>query len=71
MQEFDGKKLAIIRKAAGYTQKALGEAIGTTERVVQQWEYNTRAPSATLLLRLMLLLNITAADLLTEEQKAE
>ena len=65
---FDGKKLAALRKAAGYTQKALGEAVGTSERHAQMWEYGKALPTATYLLRAMTLLNCAAADLLTEEK---
>ena len=67
MQVFDGKKFAARRRAAGYTQKALGEAIGTSESHVQFWERCAKQPTATYLLRTMLLLNCSPADLLTDE----
>ena len=67
MQVFDGKKLAVLRKAAGYSQKKLGEALGTYEQHVQQWEYGKLLPTANYLLHAMLLLGCSPADLLTDE----
>ena len=67
MQAFDGKKLAALRKAAGYTQKAFGAAIGTSEQQYQRWEYGKVDPTATYLLRMQVLLNCTPQDLLTDE----
>lgn len=67
MVVFDGAKLASCRKAAGYTQKALGEAIGTSESHVQFWEYNRKQPTASYLLRIMLLLHCSAADLVSND----
>lgn len=66
MQGFSGKKLAAYRKAGGYTQKALGEAVGTSERIVQKWEACETEPTASFLLRAMVLLGCSAQDLLKE-----
>ena len=67
MKTFSKDALRAARKAAGYTQKALGEAVGTTEQHLQQWEYGKVEPSASYLLRMMFLLNCSPQDLLTEE----
>lgn len=66
MQEFNPQAFKELRKAAGYTQKALGEAIGTTERHVQFWEHGKLTPTASYLLRAMRLLHCTPDDLLTD-----
>ena len=69
MPVFDGKKFAALRKAAGYTQRALGEAIGTVEQHVQVWEYGKKVPTADYLLRVMILLGCTAADLVSDGEE--
>jgi transcriptional regulator with XRE-family HTH domain len=66
MQKFSPAALKAARQHKGYTQKELGIAVGTTERHVQSWEYGTRSPTATYLLRLMVLLDCSATDLLTD-----
>ena len=68
MQVFDGKKLVALRKAAGYTQKAFGEAIGTSEQQYQRWEYGKVEPSATYLLRMQKLLQCSPDALLVEAE---
>jgi len=70
MKKFSKDALRAARKAAGYTQKALGEAIGTTEQHIQKWEYGKVEPSATYLLHMQILLNCTPSDLLTEEPES-
>ena len=67
MQVFCKDKFKAIRKAKGYTQKSLAEAIGTYEQHVQQWEYGKGTPNATYLLRTMKLLDLTPDDLLAIE----
>ncbi len=70
MQGFSATKFRALRKAAGYSQKALGTAVGTSERRVQFWEAAEVEPSATYLLRIMVLLQCQASDLLDEGSSA-
>ncbi len=67
MQGFSAQRLRFLRKEAGLSQKALGEAIGSNERRVQRWEAGEVEPSATYLLRIMVLLKCLASDLLDDE----
>lgn len=55
------------RIKSGYTQKAFGEAVGTIETHVQQWEYGTRSPTATYLLRALMLFRCQPEDLMKDE----
>jgi len=67
MQVFDPQAFKERRKAAGYTQKVLGEAIGTVESHVQYWERGAKQPTATYLLRAMVLMKCAPSDLLKDE----
>ncbi len=66
MQVFSPEALKAARKAGGFTQKALGEAVGTTEQHVQLWEYGKRTPTADYLLRILVLLGCAPQDLLKD-----
>ncbi|MCL2866532.1 MAG: helix-turn-helix transcriptional regulator [Clostridia bacterium] len=63
MKVFNNIALREIRKAKGFTQKRLAEAIGTVECHVQHWEYGLKAPSADYLLRIMLELGCAPEEL--------
>jgi len=67
MKDFSFEKLTNARKAAGYTQKSFGEALGIAAQHVQQWEYGKKQPTAKYLLNAMELLNCAPADLLADE----
>jgi len=67
MKEFSGNALRNARKLKGFTQKDLGLTIGTSERVVQYWESGSTEPTATFLLRMMILLGCEADVLLSDE----
>ncbi len=49
--------IAELRKAAGYTQKSLAEALHITDKAVSNWERGISRPDSALLHRLSLLLN--------------
>ena len=66
MKHFSPKAFQALRRSAGYTQKSLAEAIGTTERHIQFWEHGEHLPTADYLLRAMVLLHCTADELLTD-----
>jgi transcriptional regulator with XRE-family HTH domain len=59
-----GRRLAQLRKAAGYTQVELAEDIGVTQRVIAYYEGQTDHPPTTLLPRIAKALKITTDELL-------
>jgi transcriptional regulator with XRE-family HTH domain len=59
-----GKRLAMIRKAAGYTQQELAKEIGVTRRVIAYYEAESQQPPANLLADLSKALNISIDQLL-------
>ena len=69
MKVFDPTAFRELRKGSGHTQRSLGEAIGTVENHVQQWEYGSRAPTATYLLRAMEVFGCLPGELMKEEEE--
>ena len=63
MKSFSAAALRDLRKARGLTQLQLAQSVGVPEQHVQRWEYGTRSPSATYLLRIMVVLDCTPTDL--------
>lgn len=59
-----GKRLAELRKAAGYTQQQLAEEIGATRRMIAYYESESRHPPANMLVDLAKALNVSADALL-------
>ncbi|WP_295798706.1 helix-turn-helix transcriptional regulator [uncultured Microbulbifer sp.] len=59
-----GKRLAQLRKAAGYTQKELAEEIGATRRVIAYYETESEHPPANLLVDLAQALKVSTDELL-------
>lgn len=59
-----GRRLAELRKAAGYTQVELAEEIGVTQRVISYFEVETSHPPTTLLPLIAQALRITTDALL-------
>jgi len=59
-----GKRLASLRKAAGYTQQELADAIGVTRRMIAYYEGETKHPPATLLPELAGALRVSTDELL-------
>lgn len=59
-----GSHLAQLRKAAGYTQTELAEALGTTQRVIAYYEGETDHPPAALLPQLAKVLGVSADEIL-------
>ncbi len=62
-----GKFIALCRKENGYTQAALAEKLGVTDRAVSKWETGKSMPDASIMLELCELLKINADELLTGE----
>jgi transcriptional regulator with XRE-family HTH domain len=59
-----GKRLAALRKKAGYTQTDLAKELEVSQRMVSYYEGHTEFPPSSLLPKLALLLNVTADELL-------
>ncbi len=68
-QDFDaltdfGKRLAKLRKDAGYTQTELATELGVTQRMISYYEGHTEYPPSAILPNLANLLGVTADELL-------
>jgi len=59
-----GKRLAQLRKAAGYTQQQLADEIDATRRMIAYYESESQHPPANMLVDLAKALNISADALL-------
>ena len=59
-----GIRLALLRKAAGYTQQQLADEIGATRRQVAYYESESEHPPANLLIDLARALNASTDELL-------
>ncbi|GAB2498523.1 helix-turn-helix domain-containing protein [Arenimonas alkanexedens] len=59
-----GERLALLRKAAGYTQQQLADEIGASRRQVAYYEGESEHPPAGLLIALAQALNVTTDELL-------
>jgi transcriptional regulator with XRE-family HTH domain len=63
-----GKRLAELRKTAGYTQQELADELGVSRRVIGYYESESQHPPANLLVELAYALNISADELLGIKQ---
>lgn len=63
-EESFGERLARLRKAAGYTQKELGEELGISQRMVAYYESQTQHPPTKLMPALATALGVSADELL-------
>jgi transcriptional regulator with XRE-family HTH domain len=59
-----GKRLAQLRKEAGFTQKELADEIGATRRVIAYYETESEHPPANLLVDLAQALKVSTDELL-------
>jgi transcriptional regulator with XRE-family HTH domain len=59
-----GKRLAKLRKVAGYTQQQLANEIGATRRMIAYYESESQHPPANMLADLARALNVSADALL-------
>ncbi len=59
-----GKRLAELRKAAGFTQQQLADEIGVSRRVIAYYETEAENPPATFLVDLAHALGLSADELL-------
>ena len=63
-----GGFIAACRRQAGFTQAALAERLGVTDRAVSKWERGKCLPDASIMLPLCALLGITVNELLSGER---
>lgn len=59
-----GKRLVMLRKAAGYTQQELADAVDVTRRMIAYYEGETKYPPAALLPDLARALRVSTDELL-------
>ena len=59
-----GKRLAELRKAAGYTQTELAQELGITQRMISYYEGHAEYPPSALLPKLAALLGVSTDALL-------
>ena len=64
-----GATLASLRKKKGYTQTALAERLGLSNKTVSKWENGQGYPDIVHLTPLANLLDVTVDDLLSEKQR--
>lgn len=57
------ENLAMYRKRAGYTQKALGAALNVASTTVSTWERNGAQPDADMLFAISKLLKVSVSEL--------
>ncbi|MGN0431519.1 MAG: helix-turn-helix domain-containing protein [Lachnospiraceae bacterium] len=67
-QEKIGKFIATCRKEKGYTQAALAEKLGITDRAISKWENGKSLPDASIMLELCSELDINVNELLSGER---
>ena len=65
-----GERLATFRKAAGFTQKELSNAIGVSRRMIAYYEGETQRPPTTILPRLADTLGVSIDELLNGNGQA-
>ena len=59
-----GKRLASLRKKAGYTQTELANELDVSQRMISYYEGHSEFPPSSLLPKLAQLLNVTTDELL-------
>ena len=59
-----GKRLAQLRKTAGYTQQELANEIGATRRMIAYYETESDYPPTNMLAGIAIALNVTTDELL-------
>lgn len=67
--KFFGASLASLRKKKGYTQAALAERLGLSNKTVSKWESGQGYPDIVHLPSLANLLDVTVDDLLSEKRR--
>lgn len=63
-----GKFIALLRKEKGFTQEALGQRLGVTNKTVSRWETGAYMPDIELLIPLGEALGVSVNELLAGER---
>lgn len=71
MENTLGKRIALLRRKAGFTQDELAEKLGVSAQAVSKWENDISCPDIMLLPTLAGLLETTVDELLTNKPKPE
>jgi len=66
-----GKKLAMLRKARGLTQKELADKVGVSRRIIVYYEVESNYPPTHLIAPLSKALNVTTEELLGIKKSKE
>jgi len=66
-----GQRLAVMRKAAGFTQQELADEIGATRRMIAYYEAESDHPPANLLTQIASTLNVSTDQLLGLQEMVE
>lgn len=61
-----GKRIAVLRRKAGFSQTDLAQKIGVTSQAVSKWECGNAVPDIDLLLELSHLYNVTINEMLED-----
>jgi len=61
-----GARMAVLRKAAGYTQEELAKKIKVSRRMIAYYEVETQHPPTSILSRLSAALHVTSDELLDD-----
>ena len=64
LKKLIGSRIALVRKASGYSQERLGELIGVNKQTMSRWERGERTPDAPLLYEITMHCNCSADFLL-------
>ena len=59
-----GKRLAEIRKTRGFTQQALADKIGATQRIINYYENESRFPPSHYIVEIARVLDVSVEELL-------
>lgn len=66
--EYTGKKISMLRKEKGMTQKELAEKLQITDKAVSKWERGLNYPDLSLFQSLAVILSTSVSELLGVEQ---
>ena len=66
-----GKFIALLRKEKGFTQEALGQRLGVTNKTVSRWETGAYMPDIELLIPLGEILGVSVNELLAGERLSD
>ena len=66
-----GEKLRTLRKRRGLTQKQVGQMLGVNRTHVTRLEKGEKTPHAAMIIKIARLFNVTADQLMMDEQELD